>query len=260
MLEDINRFLEEEHLGLRNTPVGRFLKRHLTSKRLLAILFITIFTLSVLLFAKYEFIENTERYDKIIAEGKNPYFEAFYWLITTITTVGYGDYTPLSTKGKVLALSVMILGVTLLAFILTQITQRIVSANLGNIFGVNRMKKKVDYILCGWNSVSEAALNEIDSDRHEVVVIDPASRPDLAKLTTIQYIRGDPKSEDVLMKANIKNASNVVLAMDRDSDVLLAIHVIRELNPFIHLVAKINSHEHVALAEAAGADRVVSPP
>ena len=48
--------------------------------------------------------------------------------------------------------------------------------------------------------------------------------------------------------------------MDRDSDVLLAIHVIRELNPFINLVAKINSHEHVSLAEAAGADRVVSPP
>jgi len=48
--------------------------------------------------------------------------------------------------------------------------------------------------------------------------------------------------------------------MEEDSEVLLAIHVIRDLNPWINIVAKINNHEHVKVAESAGADQVVSPP
>ncbi len=224
----------------------------------LIFVFIVLLFTSILLFAQFEFIDNPVRYEKIIEEGQNPYFEAFYWLITTATTVGYGDYVPLSTEGKILALVVMVIGVSFLGFILTSITQSIVSTNLKEVFGISIAKKRVDYIICGWNELSKAAFSEIQHEKYNIIIIDEAAPPGLLD-KNIQYIKGDPKDSDILEKANIKHAKNVILCIDKDSDALLTIHLIRRLNPWVNVVAKINNYEHIKLAEHAGADQVVSP-
>ena len=132
--------------------------------------------------------------------------------------------------------------------------------SLGSMFGVAKTRKKIDCILCGWNPISESTFYELKKPGVEIVVIDKQNRPELAKARDVHFIAGDPTNPDILKRANIANAKNIVLAMDEDSEVLLAIHVIRDLNPWINIVAKINNHEHIKIAESAGADHVVSPP
>ncbi|HEX5145271.1 MAG TPA: ion channel [Mycobacterium sp.] len=51
---------------------------------------------------------------------------ALWWSITTITTVGYGDYYPVTTSGKVIAALLMIGGISLLGVITATITSWIV--------------------------------------------------------------------------------------------------------------------------------------
>lgn len=48
-----------------------------------------------------------------LAEDINSWFDAIYWTITTISTVGYGDITPVSIIGKLVAMLNMIIGVAL---------------------------------------------------------------------------------------------------------------------------------------------------
>ena len=40
--------------------------------------------------------------------------DGFWWAITTVTTVGYGDRFPISSEGRVIAFLLMILGISLL--------------------------------------------------------------------------------------------------------------------------------------------------
>ncbi len=236
------------------------IRRHFSIRVLTTISILLFFMLSIFLFANYEIMQRPDILEKYGSQGMNPYFISLYWFITTVATVGYGDITPITMKGILVALMVMLSGVMILSLIISQVTSRIVSMNLGSMFGVTRTRKKIDCIICGWNPTSESAFNELTEPGFEIVIIDKVNRPELAKTRNVHFLAGDPTNPDTLKRANIKNAKSVVLAMEEDSEVLLAIHVIRDLNPWINIVAKINNHEHVKVAESAGADQVVSPP
>ena len=54
--------------------------------------------------------------DRII-DGVNIYFTSFYWCITTITTVGYGDISGTSAFERVFCSLVMIIGVVSFSFV-----------------------------------------------------------------------------------------------------------------------------------------------
>ncbi|MEE1506985.1 MAG: ion channel, partial [Candidatus Neomarinimicrobiota bacterium] len=46
-----------------------------------------------------------------ITEGETP----FWWAIVTMTTVGYGDYAPSTSEGRIFAVLVMFAGISLTA-------------------------------------------------------------------------------------------------------------------------------------------------
>ncbi len=85
------------------------LKAIFSGKSIFIIIFLLLFTLSVILFTRFEL---------------RPYFESLYWLVTTAATVGYGDITPETLQGRILALVVMVLGVSLLGFLLSPVNKK----------------------------------------------------------------------------------------------------------------------------------------
>jgi len=60
-------------------------------------------------------------------EGLSP-FESFYFTVVTITTVGYGDITPITEMGRLLAGVLIITGVAAFTGVVATITERLVIA------------------------------------------------------------------------------------------------------------------------------------
>ncbi len=83
-------------------------------------LFFTIVITLVIVFIASTLIVQFERrgQDPMIVKGE----EALWWTIVTMTTVGYGDYVPTTTSGRLLAVVLMFLGVGLFGVLTSFLT------------------------------------------------------------------------------------------------------------------------------------------
>jgi voltage-gated potassium channel len=62
----------------------------------------------------------------------NP-FDALWWGVVTLTTVGYGDVTPVTTEGRLAAMALMLLGIGLFGAITATITSYLLSRDSHHI-------------------------------------------------------------------------------------------------------------------------------
>jgi voltage-gated potassium channel len=56
-------------------------------------------------------------------------FDALWWAIVTITTVGYGDVSPVTSEGRLAAGVLMVLGIVLFSTLTAAITSALTSAS-----------------------------------------------------------------------------------------------------------------------------------
>ena len=75
-------------------------------------------------------------------------WSGMWWAVQTVTTVGYGDVVPDQTAGKVIAVFLMLGGLSLLAVVTAAITSEFVSRaqSRGRIAAEDPMMKKLDQL------------------------------------------------------------------------------------------------------------------
>lgn len=80
------------------------------------------------------------------------YFEALWWSVVTLTTVGYGDIVPATTGGKVLGLLVMAGGIGLVSTLTGNLASLLVERKAKKRKGLLEVKLSGHVIILGWNS------------------------------------------------------------------------------------------------------------
>lgn len=112
-----------EYLGEANTLMRAL---HSSRKKIMVFLY-TVFILVVIFGSVLYLVEGA-------ANGFTSIPVAIYWAISTITTVGYGDITPLTGLGKLIASMIMISGYAIIA-----VPTGIYSAELANVYRNRRV-------------------------------------------------------------------------------------------------------------------------
>jgi voltage-gated potassium channel len=74
------------------------------------------------------------------------YGDGLWWALVTITTVGYGDITPISTLGRIIAGALMIMGIGFIATITAAVSSYFISSFNDNEVTINDLGEKLDKI------------------------------------------------------------------------------------------------------------------
>src|SRR4249920_289931 len=95
-----------------------------------------------------------------------PWFDGFYMVITTLTTIGYQEVHPLSHAGRIFNVFVILAGVSLLLLGVGALSQALLEFELQSFFGRRRMEREIGsldshFIICGLGRVGRSVAREL---------------------------------------------------------------------------------------------------
>ena len=200
----------------------------------------------------------------MVVAGWN-FFDSLFMTVTTLATVGYGEVHPLSTEGRIYTIILILLGVGLLIYILSDLAEILVEANPQAIFGRRRMKNKIDkltghQIVCGFGRTGQEVSHHFKSEGIEFVVVEADDqRCKWAEQQGYLVLQGDATTDDVLMSARIDTARGIVCGLPDDASNTFITLAARGLNENITVVCRAANPGSEAKMIRAGARNVISP-
>jgi voltage-gated potassium channel len=193
-------------------------------------------------------------------------FDGIWWAIITTSTVGYGDYVPLTTLGRIVAMLLILLGAGFLTtYFVTLATSTVTNQN-AYLEGKATYSGKDHTIIVGWNERSREIIDQLLAfDRHhDITLIDNTLKENPYRNHIIHFIKGEAFRDDILMKAGIQKATIAVITADQnkneidaDMNSVMTLLAMKGIAPDLYCVAEILTSDHIANAERAGADEVI---
>lgn len=206
-----------------------------------------------------------------ISKDDNPY----WWAIVTMTTVGYGDFSPSTPAGRIFAVLIMFIGISLVSLLTASISSIFVAQKIREGKGLEQLNLNNHLILCGWNPNGGRILDSIQHLSHskklELVLINEMNEEDVTQLKNryqqldINFVAGDFTQEEILNKANIFEANTVIVIPNTtgsevatyDEKTIFATLTIKSMDPSIRVVAYLLDRENLTHIKRADADEVV---
>jgi len=193
------------------------------------------------------------------------FVDSFYATITTLSTVGYGDFVPRTAEGKFFTVFVIIFGVGTMFYSLVLMAETFVEARLRSLLGRGKLEKMIEkmsnhYIICGCGRIGFLICRELTAEKVPCVVID--NNPEVIQKVQDEgfiYCKGDATQDKTLIEAGIKRAKGIVCVLPSDAENLYVILTAKELNQNIYIMSRSEEEESEHRLIRAGADRVMSP-
>ncbi len=224
---------------------------------LLTLLFLLIFIVMTAAIAIYVF-----------EETKNPdiatLFDAFYWALVTISTVGYGDISPVTTEGKAVSMIIIVSGIAMISFV-TSVIVSAFSEKLDELKEnriIEDLNKNENFILiCGYGQLTKMFLRQEEDlgDAYVIIDKDPV-RVKQAIKDGYKAINDDASRHDVIAKFDIKYTNVTVLCLTNSDveNIYISLNV-KSLSKDIRVIARASSDSMHKKFLLAGVDHILTP-
>lgn len=194
-----------------------------------------------------------------------PFLESLYVATQTVTTVGYGDFPPVSPEGRAFSIVFMLLGVGTVLYGLSLMAQSVVQSGVIEALGTRRKQREMDkledhYIVCGAGRVGRRIIRMLEKEAKAFVVIERDEKR-LANVDSPKnhVLVGDATLEENLIRAGVMRAHGLASCLPDDADNVYVVLTARGLNPNLHIVARAVEEQAEPKLIRAGASRVVAP-
>jgi voltage-gated potassium channel len=205
-------------------------------------------------------------------------WDAFWYAIVTVTTVGYGDKTPITIGGRIVGLLLMGMGVVLVAAVTGQIASFLVDQQMKRREGLLNLRNiQNHFIICGWRKELDKVVEGIlavnpDIDPSGIVLINTIGSEKMQGILNnpafkgIHYISGDYIEEDTLRRANIQDARRVMLLADQsheyslqeiDSRTVMGVLTIEAISKRVYVCAELLDEKFEKYLRLANCDEII---
>ena len=191
--------------------------------------------------------------DEKIASG-----EIFwYFYATTATTVGYGDYSPVTVAGRAITIAwIMPGGIALFTTIIAKVVQNVADKWRKRLRGLANYENLTDHIvILGWHgSRTQRMVDHIRGGQREHkrdIVLCSAQDIENPMPDQVRFVRGTAlNTPDLLHRAAVANAKFIIALGHSDNETLAAALGAAAVNSDVHIVAYFDQQSFADLLKA----------
>ena len=197
-------------------------------------------------------------------EGKDlNWFTGFYWTLTTMTTLGYGDIVFTTDSGRAFSLIVLLTGLATLILALPVAFVEFIYRPWLSARSVARAPRTLhstiqDHVLLThYDEVTRSVVDRLDHYGYQYAFV----LSDLDEVLNLHdlglnVVFGERDNPDTYRKANVDQAS-LIVATGKDTVNTSIAFTVRNINPKIPILATANSPDSVDILELAGCSQVI---
>jgi voltage-gated potassium channel len=224
---------------------------------LMTLLFLLIFIVNSAGIAIYVFEERTN-------PNINSLFDAIYWALITISSVGYGDISPITPEGRVVSMIIIISGIAMISFV-TSVIVSAFSEKLSELKEnriIERINKNKEFIIiCGYGQMTRMFLQNNYLLSYEYVIIEEnKKRVELGIKEGYNIINDKASEYDVISRFNAQYANITLLALNSSDidNIYIALNA-KTLSQKIKVIARASDAKMEKKFKLAGVDHVILP-
>ncbi|KIL42574.1 hypothetical protein KP78_37970 [Jeotgalibacillus soli] len=189
--------------------------------------------------------------------------EGAWWVLITISTVGYGDYAPTTAAGRWMAAFILLFGAGVISSFFFTIASTAFTRHQKFYEGKQDYKGSGHVVIIGWNARTSWLLDQDDGFSYvlvdESIEYHPRFESDFC-----QFIKGKAIHPSTLQRASVDRASAVIITANQhldeetaDAQTILTLLTVRGLHPTIPCIVELLTHEQIASAKKAGATSII---
>lgn len=204
----------------------------------------------------------------VLYEGNRRFMDCLYMTVITLTSIGYGEITPVSgdIRAEIYTITLIVFGMGIILYGISSLTALFIEGELSGLLKRKKMRNKIKelkhhYIVCGGGETGRPLIDEFLKNKEKVVLIEQQEDA-IQKCGSdgrLLYIKGDATEDEHLIEAGIERASGVVICLPSDKDNLYVTMTARMMNKNLRIVSRMLDPKIEPKLRNAGADHVVSP-
>jgi voltage-gated potassium channel len=185
--------------------------------------------------------------------------------VITVTTVGFGELRPFSPEEKVFTIFLILTSITIFGYAVSAFSEYVVSGKLFEHFKQRKVEKQIanlkgHTIVCGYGRNGRQAILKLKNyNKKFVVVEEKKERTEALDVQGVLNINGDATIDETLLRAGIKNASNLITALPSDANNLFVVLTASQLNKKCKVISRASNESSYSKLKIAGASNVIMP-
>ena len=182
--------------------------------------------------------------------------DSLYFVVTTVTTTGYGDITTLdaSPQAQLLNVLLMLLGGLMLALVFALVTDAVVGARITRALGQYPVPRRDHVIVCGAGRTGGLIVQALVDAEVTCVIVDRDEEGldmALVRRHRIPVVLGDLASDETLAALRLESARALIVMTGDEVANLQCALLARERVPDLRVVLRLSDHDLAARVERA---------
>ncbi|MFA6187903.1 MAG: ion transporter [Sulfuricurvum sp.] len=194
----------------------------------------------------------------------NTLFDAVYWSVVTIFTVGYGDFVPVTHEGRIVAMLIIIAGIAVISFatsiVVSAFTEKLDSIKEEKLID-DVSKMKIFYLICGYSPLAHEVASRLTRNKSSVVILEKdrkkvveAQKEGLIALTLDSALLHTYHTMHIDFNTQV---TSVILLHESDVLNVYTALTIRELSKSIPMLSVLEKSENRRKLSLAGINEIV---